>query len=82
LLAVPLATLATLVTGLLIYIGIVHTLFILDLLTCAILSSIDPVAVISLFKKLDAPKIPKPLSKFQNPLLSVTMNDHMMGITI
>ncbi len=59
LLAVPLVMVATLITGSLIYIGIGHGSgfpLIVALLTGAILSSTDPVAVIALFKKLDAPK--------------------------
>ncbi len=59
LLAVPLVVVATLITGYLIYIGIGHGTgfpLIMALLTGAILSSTDPVAVIALFKKLGAPK--------------------------
>ena len=58
-LAIPLVLLATIVTGFIVYIGIGHETgfpLILALLTGAILSSTDPVAVIALFKKLGVPK--------------------------
>ena len=58
-LAIPLVLLATVVTGFIIYIGIGHASgfpLIIALLTGAILSSTDPVAVIALFKKLGVPE--------------------------
>ena len=58
-LAVPLLVVATFVTGALIYLGIHHPTgfpWLVALLTGALLSATDPVAVVGLFKELGAPR--------------------------
>ena len=58
-LAIPLVVVSSLLIGLLIFLGIDHSTgfpIVVALLTGAILSSTDPVAVIAIFKKVGAPK--------------------------